>query len=59
MTSRRRTCARSSASSVSRDIDVVRGEGLAYGPEQREAAIGAAPASVTTAEAGIFHAKAA
>ena len=28
------------------DIEIVRAEGLAYGPEQREAAIGAALASI-------------
>lgn len=41
------------------DIEIVRAEGLAYGPEQREAALRAALASVPTAVAGLVLAKAA
>jgi FMN-dependent NADH-azoreductase len=41
------------------DIEIVRAEGLAYGPEQREAAMRAALASVSSAVAGFVPAKAA
>jgi len=41
------------------DIEIVRAEGLAYGPEQREAAMRAALASVPSAVAGLVPAKAA
>ena len=41
------------------DIDIVRAEGLAYGPEQREAAMRAALASVASVVAGFAPAKAA
>jgi FMN-dependent NADH-azoreductase len=42
-----------------KDIEVVRAEGIAYGPEQREAAMRAALASVTSVVAGIVPAQAA
>jgi len=41
------------------DIEIVRAEGLAYGPEQREAAMRAALASVSSVVAGLVPAKAA
>ena len=41
------------------DIEIVRAEGLAYGPEQREAAMRAALASVSSVVAGLAPAKAA
>ncbi len=41
------------------DIDIVRAEGVAYGPEQREAAMRAALASVASVVAGFLPAKAA
>ena len=41
------------------DIEIVRAEGLAYGPEQREAAMRAARASVSSVVAGLVPAKAA
>lgn len=41
------------------DINIVRAEGLAYGPEQREAAMRAALASVSSVAAGFVPAKAA
>ena len=41
------------------DIDIVRAEGLAYGPEQREAAMRAALALVSSVVAGLAPAKAA
>ncbi len=41
------------------DIEIVRAEGLAYGPEQREAAMRAALASVASLVAGFAPAKAA
>ena len=41
------------------DIEIVRAEGLAYGPEQREAAMRAALASVSSVVAGSVPAKAA
>jgi FMN-dependent NADH-azoreductase len=41
------------------DIEIVRAEGLAYGPEQREAAMRAALASVSSVVAGFVPAKAA
>src|SRR6266550_7717676 len=41
------------------DIDIVRAEGLAFGPEQREAAMRAALASVPSVVAGLVPAKAA
>jgi len=42
-----------------KDIEIVRAEGVAYGPEQREAAMRAALASVASALAGFVPAKAA
>jgi FMN-dependent NADH-azoreductase len=42
-----------------KDIEIVRAEGVAYGPEQREAAMRAALASVASAVAGFVPAKAA
>ena len=42
-----------------KDIAIVRAEGLAYGPEQREAAMRAALASVAASAAGFVPAKAA
>ena len=41
------------------DIEIVRAEGLAYGPEQREAAMRAALVSVSAVVAGLVPAKAA
>ena len=42
-----------------KDVEIVRAEGVAYGPEQREAAMRAALASVASALAGFVPAKAA
>ena len=42
-----------------KDIEIVRAEGVGYGPEQREAAMRAALASVASAVAGFVPAKAA
>jgi FMN-dependent NADH-azoreductase len=42
-----------------KDIEIVRAEGIAFGPEQREAAMRAALASVAPAVAGFIPAKAA
>jgi FMN-dependent NADH-azoreductase len=41
------------------DVDIVRAEGVAYGPEQREAAMRAALASVASVVAGFLPAEAA
>jgi FMN-dependent NADH-azoreductase len=41
------------------DIEIIRAEGVAYGPEQREAAMRAALASVASVVAGFAPAKAA